>query len=145
MPDPGSSPRPLAGRWFRVRITPYRTLENLIDGVVITFADITASKLLEADLRTTQAVKAYDFIREQVGRGRQAYIVLPQIDKDAERARLGKEIARLESQIEVARARLGNSSFVDRAPAAVIEETRKRLAADEAKHSDMRSQLGKLG
>ena len=72
-------------------------------------------------------------------------IVLPQIDKDAERARLGKEIARLESQIEVARARLGNSSFVDRAPAAVIEETRKRLAADEAKHSDMRSQLGKLG
>jgi valyl-tRNA synthetase len=72
-------------------------------------------------------------------------IVLPAVDMDAERARLGKEIARLESQIEVAKARLGNSSFVDRAPAAVIEETRKRLAADEDRRSDMRSQLGKLG
>ena len=33
-------------------------------------------------LRAAQAVQGYDFIREQVGRGRQAYIVLPQIDDD---------------------------------------------------------------
>ena len=33
-------------------------------------------------LRTAQAIQAYDFIREQVGRGRQAYIVLPQIEDD---------------------------------------------------------------
>lgn len=39
------------GRWFRVRIMPYRTLENLIDGVVITFIDITQTKQLEAKLR----------------------------------------------------------------------------------------------
>ena len=32
------------GRWFPVRIMPYRTLENRIDGVVITFSDITASQ-----------------------------------------------------------------------------------------------------
>jgi two-component system CheB/CheR fusion protein len=43
------------GRWFLVRIMPYRTLENMIDGVVITFTDITASKTLEEKLRTTQA------------------------------------------------------------------------------------------
>ncbi|MFH0871338.1 MAG: chemotaxis protein CheB [bacterium] len=42
------------GRWFLVRIMPYRTLENRMDGVVITCADITASKLLEAELRKTQ-------------------------------------------------------------------------------------------
>jgi transcriptional regulator with PAS, ATPase and Fis domain len=42
-------------RWFSVRIMPYRTLENRIDGVVITFADITVSKTLEAELRKTQA------------------------------------------------------------------------------------------
>ena len=30
------------GRWFAVRIMPYRTLENVIDGVVITFTDATA-------------------------------------------------------------------------------------------------------
>ena len=43
------------GRWFLVRIMPYRTLENRIDGVVITFADITVSKTLEIELRKTQA------------------------------------------------------------------------------------------
>ncbi|TSA47854.1 MAG: chemotaxis protein CheB, partial [Deltaproteobacteria bacterium] len=43
------------GRWFLMRIMPYRTLENRIDGVVITFTDITVSKRLEAELRKTQA------------------------------------------------------------------------------------------
>jgi chemotaxis protein methyltransferase CheR/two-component system CheB/CheR fusion protein len=39
------------GRWFKVRIMPYRTVENVIDGVVITFTDITAFKSMEAELR----------------------------------------------------------------------------------------------
>jgi two-component system CheB/CheR fusion protein len=39
------------GRWFTVRIMPYRTLDDRIDGVVITFADITVAKTLEAQLR----------------------------------------------------------------------------------------------
>jgi two-component system CheB/CheR fusion protein len=43
------------GRWFTVRIMPYRTLDDRIDGVVITFADISAAKTLEAELRKTQA------------------------------------------------------------------------------------------
>jgi two-component system CheB/CheR fusion protein len=43
------------GRWFTVRIMPYRTLDDRIDGVVITFADITVAKTLEAELRKTQA------------------------------------------------------------------------------------------
>ncbi|HSW84099.1 MAG TPA: class I tRNA ligase family protein, partial [Usitatibacter sp.] len=72
-------------------------------------------------------------------------IVLPAIDKNAERGRLGKEIARLEAEIEKARTNLGNSSFVERAPPAVVDQMKKRLAEFEAKHSDMRSQLGKLG
>jgi two-component system CheB/CheR fusion protein len=38
-------------RWFTVRIMPYRTMEDVICGVVITFADITAAKTLEAELR----------------------------------------------------------------------------------------------
>ena len=38
-----------------VRIIPYRTLDNRIDGVVITFTDVTVSKKLEAELRTTQS------------------------------------------------------------------------------------------
>ncbi|RJP24361.1 MAG: PAS domain S-box protein [Deltaproteobacteria bacterium] len=39
------------GSWFAVRILPYRTVENRIDGVVITFSDITASKTLESELK----------------------------------------------------------------------------------------------
>jgi PAS domain-containing protein len=44
------------GRWFTVRIMPYRTLDDRIDGVVITFADITTAKTLEAKLREKHAV-----------------------------------------------------------------------------------------
>ena len=39
------------GRWFSVRIMPYRTVEDVIGGVVITFSNITAAKTLEAELR----------------------------------------------------------------------------------------------
>jgi len=39
------------GRWFSVRIMPYRTMEDVIGGVVITCANITAAKALEAELR----------------------------------------------------------------------------------------------
>jgi two-component system CheB/CheR fusion protein len=46
------------GRWFTVRIMPYRTMENRIDGVVITFADITAIKRVEAGLREKHSVLA---------------------------------------------------------------------------------------
>lgn len=43
-------------RWFTVRIMPYRTVDDRIDGVVITFANITVSKTLEGKLRGEQAV-----------------------------------------------------------------------------------------
>jgi len=43
------------GRWFTVRILPYRTLENVIDGVVITFSDVTGTKVLEERLRQQAA------------------------------------------------------------------------------------------
>jgi len=39
------------GRWYLVRIMPYRTMEDVISGVVITFTDVTDSKKLEAALR----------------------------------------------------------------------------------------------
>ncbi len=43
------------GQWYLVRILPYRTLENTIDGVVITYTDITVMKNLESELRKTQS------------------------------------------------------------------------------------------
>jgi two-component system CheB/CheR fusion protein len=38
-------------RWFKVRIMPYRTLEDRIDGLVMTFLDITKAKKLELELK----------------------------------------------------------------------------------------------
>ncbi|MBU4408354.1 MAG: PAS domain-containing protein [Proteobacteria bacterium] len=43
------------GRWFSVRIMPYRTMDDVIAGVVITFADITTFKTLESELREENA------------------------------------------------------------------------------------------
>ena len=43
------------GRWFAIRIMPYRTLDDRIDGVVITFSDISTAKTLETQLREKQA------------------------------------------------------------------------------------------
>jgi two-component system CheB/CheR fusion protein len=39
------------GRWFTIRILPYRTVDNVIDGVVITFSDVTETKNVEEALR----------------------------------------------------------------------------------------------
>jgi chemotaxis protein methyltransferase CheR/two-component system CheB/CheR fusion protein len=41
------------GRWFKVRIMPYRTQNNLIDGVVITFIDNSETKQLQTELRSS--------------------------------------------------------------------------------------------
>jgi two-component system CheB/CheR fusion protein len=42
-----------AGNWFNIRIMPYRTYDDKIDGLVITFIDITVAKKLEIELNKT--------------------------------------------------------------------------------------------
>jgi two-component system CheB/CheR fusion protein len=48
------------GHWFTVRIMPYRTVANVIQGAVITFVDITAAKELESRLRVVQSQAEHD-------------------------------------------------------------------------------------
>ena len=66
------------------------------------------------------------------------------IDVAAESARLSKEIARLENEIVKAHAKLGNASFVERAPVAVVDQEKKRLADFEATVAQQKIQLQKL-
>jgi valyl-tRNA synthetase len=67
-----------------------------------------------------------------------------EIDVAAEKTRLGKELARLESEIVKANGKLGNESFVARAPAAVIDQERKRLNDFEATVAKIKDQLTRL-
>ncbi len=55
------------GLWFLVRIKPYRTADDKIDGVVITFVDISARKRMEEELRASAERLRQAFEVETVG------------------------------------------------------------------------------
>jgi len=67
-----------AGAWYLLRILPYRTLDNVIEGAVMTFADVTATIKAQAALRESQALRrlavvvrdAHDAITVQDAQGR---------------------------------------------------------------------------
>ena len=67
-----------------------------------------------------------------------------EIDLAAEKERLSKEVSRLEGEISKANAKLGNESFVARAPTAVVEQEQARAAEFSANLEKLKSQLAKL-
>ncbi|MEQ1917157.1 MAG: class I tRNA ligase family protein, partial [Gallionella sp.] len=68
-----------------------------------------------------------------------------EIDVAAERERLDKEITRLNNEVAKTTAKLGNESFVARAPAAVVEQEKKRMSEFEATLLQLQAQRKKLG
>ena len=66
------------------------------------------------------------------------------IDLAAERARLGKEVATLASDIERTARKLDNADFIARAPEDVVEENRERLADAEAAKAKLEAALSRL-
>jgi valyl-tRNA synthetase len=67
-----------------------------------------------------------------------------EVDVAAERARLGKEVARLQAEIAKAQGKLANAAFVAKAPPAVIEQEKMRLAEFSATLQRVQDQLARL-
>jgi len=107
-------------------------------------ATVTAAISLArvSDLKTAAELPQSDSPVAVVGQHR----LMPYIEVDpaAERERLKKELARLEGEIGRARTKLGNASFVERAPAPVVAQERARLAGFEATLAKVSAQLAKL-
>ena len=68
-----------------------------------------------------------------------------EVDVAAEKARLGKEVARLQGEMAKAQAKLGNEAFVAKAPPAVIAQEQQRLADSGATLERLQAQLQRLG
>ncbi len=66
------------------------------------------------------------------------------IDKEAELQRLAKEIARIGNDVERARAKLANPSFVDKAPPTVVQKERDKITEQEAALAKMQEQADKI-
>ena len=96
-----------------------------------------------SEVRFVPALPAEDAPMTAIGAAKLMLHV--EIDRDAERARLAREIERLSGDAAKLTAKLANASFVQRAPAAVVEQDRARLADSETRLGDLRSQLAKLG
>ena len=67
------------------------------------------------------------------------------VDVEAERARLEKETAKAQGELEMATRKLANPQFVSGAPPAVVEEHRRRQTDAEARLEKLRGMLEALG
>ena len=66
------------------------------------------------------------------------------VDVDAERARLGKRLEKVETDLARARGKLGNENFVNNAPADVVTQERARAADFEKTITQLNDQIAKL-
>ena len=126
-----------------------RTEAKLLSNRKIRFILCTNKKSIAAEIPTiTRLLNAEDVTLDPKSQARagnpvavtplgEIFLAVSAADKAGERARLDKEIAKIESELRTVEGKLKNKSFVDRAPTAVVEEHRRRL-------KDFSEQLAKL-
>jgi len=109
--------------------------------VLQSLAKLSEVKVFETEAEWIAAAQAAPVA--VVGEARLCLFI--EVDAAAEKIRLTKEAARLEGEISKANAKLGNEAFVAKAPPAVLDETRKRVADFGATLDKIRQQLQRLG
>jgi valyl-tRNA synthetase len=116
---------------------------DLGDRTLASLADYLKALARLSDLRQVDALPARNAPVQIVGTLR-VMLDVP-VDVAAERERLSKDITRHEGEIARATAKLANEGFVARAPAAVVEQERSRLAGFSATLEKLREQHARLG
>jgi valyl-tRNA synthetase len=110
-----------------------RTNDKLIPGEIPTLTRLLNAEEVKLDPKY-QARAGNPVAITPLG---EIFLTVAAADRAGEQQRLDKEIARIEADIRAVEQKLGNKSFVNRAPAAVVEEHRQRL-------NDFSAQLEKL-
>ncbi len=109
--------------------------------VLQALAKLSEVKVFDDDAAWAQAAQAAPVA--VVGEARLCLFM--EIDVAAEKARLAKEADRLTGELAKAEGKLANQAFVAKAPPAVIEQERKRIADFTATLGKIRDQLARLG
>src|SRR5256712_8876426 len=110
-----------------------RTEEKLISGQLPTLTRLLHAEEVRLD-RKYQAPAGNPVAVTPLG---EIFLAIAAADSARERERLDKKMAKIENELRTAENKLKNKSFFDRAPAAVVDEHRKRL-------KDLSAQLARL-
>ncbi|MDI6858175.1 MAG: valine--tRNA ligase [Dehalococcoidia bacterium] len=137
------------------RVEPARFVEAYIIGSSSEGrGSIEASRLLIVALARARPLhivsRADEAPREAVVTAvlKDAQVVLPMaglFDVEAERSRLGRQIAQAEGEVERLRTRLANEEFTAKAPATVVQKEREKLEKAEGRLEGLRRRLRELG
>ncbi|MCD5534840.1 valine--tRNA ligase [Lactobacillus delbrueckii] len=96
-------------------------------------------------LEISGKIKAPKLAKTAVIAGAQIFVPLSElVDLDEEIAKMGKEEARLEAEVDRASKKLANKGFVDHAPAAVVEKEKGKLAEYESQLAGVRDCIKEL-
>ena len=125
------------------KIVFYRTADP-----AVTPSELAASTAAIASLARSSGFEKRDILPDSTSPvtvvGNARLMLHREVDPTLERERLQKEATRLAGEIAKAQAKLGNASFVERAPAQVVAQERARLAGFEATLEKVTAQLEKL-
>jgi valyl-tRNA synthetase len=127
-----------------MKLPPHKRTPIYISGKLTLPMEFAVRALVATDIKVVSLAELSAFGTSIGHAGNCQFTFRVEVDAATEQARLTKEIARLEREIGKAKTKLANASFVDRAPAKVVEQERERLAGFEASLSKLKEQLQKL-